>query len=412
MSNTLAKADTAKLVESLVVRGDLSGLSATDKAKYYAQVCESVGLSPVGQPFALLKLQGKEILYATRGATDQLAALHRITREIIDGPKEITLAGTKLVYCACKATHPNGRTETSIKTVPLADPVNVLMKCETGAKRRATLAILGLGMLDESELETIPANVKEECAQVEVVKSATLPEPQYLSLEEAAVEYLRRELAGNAEHNEALYRKTKGRVRESGAKLQAKIALTRTKWYLDSCEKLTEMVEAITILRPELVQLFAKQPNAKSEIHRMLTNAAFERGCTDPADWIKNNIAPILRGDEPPTGGGAPSPTAEQPVTTATEAAPGTGSAVVAELRKSIAEHLDDPKLSAERKVFAVGTAYAKRRHALGRHDREGWMVAVEALQSLGSGDEVQASARLDGIVAKYDSRQQQRRAA
>jgi hypothetical protein len=37
---------------------------------------------------------------------------------------------------------------------------NVLMKCETKAKRRATLSILGLGMLDEMELETIPANVQ------------------------------------------------------------------------------------------------------------------------------------------------------------------------------------------------------------------------------------------------------------
>jgi len=33
------------------------------------------------------------------------------------------------------------------------------MKCETKAKRRATLSICGLGMLDESELETIPGAV-------------------------------------------------------------------------------------------------------------------------------------------------------------------------------------------------------------------------------------------------------------
>ena len=39
--------------------------------------------------------------------------------------------------------------------------MNVLMKCETKAKRRATLSILGLGVLDEMELETIPANVQE-----------------------------------------------------------------------------------------------------------------------------------------------------------------------------------------------------------------------------------------------------------
>lgn len=152
---------TAKVIESLVLRGDISGLSPRDRAQYYVQQCESLGLNPNAQPFAFLRLNGKEILYATRGATDQLAAIHRITREIIDGPKVIDLAGTKLVICVAKAQHPNGRTETSVATVPLMDPQNVLMKAETKAKRRVTLSILGLALLDEMELETIPANVQE-----------------------------------------------------------------------------------------------------------------------------------------------------------------------------------------------------------------------------------------------------------
>ena len=151
----------AKVIESLVVRGDLSGLSPVQRAQHYIQTCESLGLSPTSQPFAYLRLNGKEILYATRGATDQLAAIHRLNREIIDGPKVIDLAGTKLVYAVCRATHPNGRVETAVATVPLQDPQNVLMKAETKCKRRATLSILGLGMLDEMELETIPANVQQ-----------------------------------------------------------------------------------------------------------------------------------------------------------------------------------------------------------------------------------------------------------
>lgn len=149
--------DAAKVVESLVLRGDLSGLDPAQRARHYVRVCESLGLNPDAQPFAYLRLNGKEILYPTRGATDQLAAIHRITREIIDGPKVIDLAGTKLVLCVAKASHPNGRTETSVATVPMMDPQNVLMKAETKAKRRATLSILGLALLDEMELETIPA---------------------------------------------------------------------------------------------------------------------------------------------------------------------------------------------------------------------------------------------------------------
>ena len=150
-----------KVIESLVLRGDLSGLAPGERARHYVQMCESLGLNPNAQPFAFLRLNGKEVLYATRGATDQLAAIHRINREVIDGPKVIDLAGTKLVYAVCRASHPNGRVETAVATVPLMDPQNVLMKAETKCKRRATLSILGLGLLDEMELETIPANVQE-----------------------------------------------------------------------------------------------------------------------------------------------------------------------------------------------------------------------------------------------------------
>jgi hypothetical protein len=82
-----------KVIESLVLRGDLSGLAPGERARHYVQMCESLGLNPNAQPFAFLRLNGKEVLYATRGATDQLAAIHRINREVIDGPKVIDLAG-------------------------------------------------------------------------------------------------------------------------------------------------------------------------------------------------------------------------------------------------------------------------------------------------------------------------------
>lgn len=154
-------ATQAKVIESLVMRGDVSGLSPTQRTHYYLKLCDQLGINPATQPLAYLRLNGREVLYATRGATDQLAATHRLTRKIVDGPKIIDVAGTKLVYAVCEATHPNGRVETATATVPLVDPVNVLMKCETKAKRRATLSILGLGILDECELETIPAHARE-----------------------------------------------------------------------------------------------------------------------------------------------------------------------------------------------------------------------------------------------------------
>jgi len=152
----------ARALDSIVLRGDLSGLGPAERAAFYTQMCEGLGLNPHAQPFAFLRLNGKEILYATRGATDQLAAMHRVTREIIDGPKVIDLAGTKLVYAVCKASLPGGRFETATATVPLRDLETVLMKVETKAKRRATLSLLGLGVLDELEVESIPQGAREE----------------------------------------------------------------------------------------------------------------------------------------------------------------------------------------------------------------------------------------------------------
>jgi hypothetical protein len=158
----LSEAVIASVAESLVIKGDISQLNPAQRIAFYRAMCEQLGLNPASHPLQVLRLNGKEILYPTRGATDQLAAIHKLNREIVDGPKIMDLGGTKLVYAMCRATLPNGRSETAVATLPLADPANVLMKCETKAKRRATLSILGLNMLDESELDTIPASAKEE----------------------------------------------------------------------------------------------------------------------------------------------------------------------------------------------------------------------------------------------------------
>ena len=59
------------------------------------------------------------------------------------------------------ATDKQGRTDESIGAVPLGNAkgearANVIMKAETKAKRRATLALVGLGWLDETEVGSIP----------------------------------------------------------------------------------------------------------------------------------------------------------------------------------------------------------------------------------------------------------------
>jgi hypothetical protein len=71
-----------QIQESIVLRGDLSGLNEAQKKEYYLFRCKQVGLDPAAKPFDLLKLNGKEILYANAGATQQLCAIHKLSTQI------------------------------------------------------------------------------------------------------------------------------------------------------------------------------------------------------------------------------------------------------------------------------------------------------------------------------------------
>lgn len=164
---------TDSVLASVITRGDLSGLPPAQKAQYYAQLCERVGLDPATTPFLSLKLQGKEILYASKGAAEQLRKLHKVS---------VTITARErledVYYVTARATMPDGRTDESQGAVSIAGAkgetlANAIMKAETKAKRRVTLSIIGLGMLDESELDTIPKNAFEHLPQ-EPVRSAAV----------------------------------------------------------------------------------------------------------------------------------------------------------------------------------------------------------------------------------------------
>lgn len=143
---------------SLVLHGDLSQMSGEQKVSYYLDLCKSLGLSPHSQPFAIIKFQGKEVMYAKKDATEQLRKIHGIS--VIDLTNE--LQGEVFVV-TCKVKDASGKTDMSTGVVATAGLkgealANALMKAETKAKRRATLSICGLGMLDESEIETVDVN--------------------------------------------------------------------------------------------------------------------------------------------------------------------------------------------------------------------------------------------------------------
>lgn len=143
------------IIESLILNGDISKLSAQDKVTYYNRFCESLNLNPLTRPFQILKLQGKEVLYATKDATEQLRKINGVSVESLD-----TSVIDNIMTVKVKVKDKAGRTDISTGAVNVQnlkgnDLANAIMKAETKAKRRATLSICGLGILDETEIETI-----------------------------------------------------------------------------------------------------------------------------------------------------------------------------------------------------------------------------------------------------------------
>ena len=143
-------------MEQALVTGDLAGLDPDARLTYYIKVCESLGLNPLTRPFDYLMLNGKTILYARKDATDQLRKIHKVSITRLEREQ----IGDLLVVTASAAT-PDGRQDSAIGAVNVKGLggealANALMKAETKSKRRVTLSLCGLGMTDESEVESIP----------------------------------------------------------------------------------------------------------------------------------------------------------------------------------------------------------------------------------------------------------------
>ena len=155
MSN-IVKQGAEDIVSNIVLKGDISGLSPDQKVSYYKSVCEKLGIDPSTQPFQLLNLSGKQVLYCSKAGGEQLTAKYKISHDIRE---RATVSDVFVVYV--RAIDPDGRFEDSSGAVSITGLkgdalANAMMKAETKAKRRSTLSLLGLGTLDETEIETIP----------------------------------------------------------------------------------------------------------------------------------------------------------------------------------------------------------------------------------------------------------------
>lgn len=146
----------SKLLETVASGGDLSKLNPAERGEYVVALCRSMGLNPLSRPIELISLSGRTVPYCKRDACDQLRKLHGISvqivsRETVDGVLTVT----------ARAKDANGREDEDVGSVVVTGLkgealANAGMKAVTKAKRRVTLSICGLGLLDESELDTVP----------------------------------------------------------------------------------------------------------------------------------------------------------------------------------------------------------------------------------------------------------------
>lgn len=184
---------TADVQEKVLLGGDLSKLTPAERLSYYNAICDSMQLNPLTRPFEYIVLNNKLVLYARKDCTEQLRKRDNVSvsitaREHVEGVYVVTARAT--IYGDSPLGQVALRSDESIGAVPLDNlkgeaKANAMMKAETKAKRRVTLSISGLGMLDETEIDSIPdAKRPTESTAAAVLankeKMATMnkPEPQ------------------------------------------------------------------------------------------------------------------------------------------------------------------------------------------------------------------------------------------
>lgn len=146
----------------VLVSGNLSVLTPAERLDYYHRVCESLNLNPLTKPLEFIVLNGKLTLYALKGAADQLRQ-QRGVNIVIEDQRQVG----DLYMVTVTAVDSTGRRDSDMGVVSTTNLsgenlANAILKAITKAKRRVTLSICGLGMLDETEVEDIPASAKRQ----------------------------------------------------------------------------------------------------------------------------------------------------------------------------------------------------------------------------------------------------------
>jgi hypothetical protein len=147
-------------VQSLVLHNDVARLTPAQRVGWFLRRCADAGLSPYSTPFDFLTLDGRIVAYPNARCAEQLRRLHQISIKVLRREDV-----GELHVVEVEARTPSGRTDTASKWVPIVGygrdgkqyPLrgqklaDAYAKAETGAKRRVTFSLGGLGGMPDME---------------------------------------------------------------------------------------------------------------------------------------------------------------------------------------------------------------------------------------------------------------------
>ena len=160
VSQNLSEELLAKIVQS----GDLAMLSESDRLIYYFNYCRQLGLNPLSRPFDYIQDKGKISLYPNAQAASQLRDKRNVSTRILR--EECLLNGE--IYSVLVEARIGDRIEQATGKVSLVgldgkSKANAMKKAETQARRRATLAIVGLDSIGDEDRRAPISDMPPDC---------------------------------------------------------------------------------------------------------------------------------------------------------------------------------------------------------------------------------------------------------
>ncbi len=168
-SSIVAKNLDETLLAKIVQSGNLAYLSETERLVYYFSYCRQLGLNPMSRPFDYIDeyKDGKLVktsLYPNTIAASQLRDSRNVSTKILK--EEILLDGE--IYSVLVEAKMGGRSEQAtgkvgIKNLDCKAKATAMKKAESQARRRATLAIVGLDAMGEGDNRSSVSDMPPDC---------------------------------------------------------------------------------------------------------------------------------------------------------------------------------------------------------------------------------------------------------